>query len=120
MICRYDEREVFRLDSAVSSWERPCGEPRFRLRHVGARHLADVEAVARLAQLLLQHLDVAALQFEDGGVAQQIHVSGGGGEQDVLLGQPQVLARRRNLALRLPGAIAGAKPLNRFCVTVAP
>ena len=107
MICRYDEREVFRLDSAVSNWERPCGEPRFRLRHVGARHLADVEAVAHLAQLLLQHLDVAALQIEDRGVAQQVHVGGGGGEQDVLLGQPEVLSRRRHLALRLPRAVGG-------------
>ena len=54
------QREACRLASAVSTCERPGAKPRFRLRHVGARHLADIEAVARLAQLLLQHLDVAA------------------------------------------------------------
>jgi hypothetical protein len=34
---------------------------------VGARHFTDIETVARLPQLLLQHFDVAPLQVEDGG-----------------------------------------------------
>ena len=88
-------------------------QPRLRLRDVGARHLADIEAVAHLAQLLLQHFDVAALQIEDCAVAQQIHVGGRRREQHVLLGQPQVLARRRDLTLGLPGPIAGLETVEQ-------
>ena len=63
----------------------PGRQPQFRLRHVGARHLADIEAVARLAQLFLQHLDVAPLQVEDRQVTQQVHVGGHRREQHRLL-----------------------------------
>ena len=89
------------------------GQPRFRLRHVGARDLADVEAVAGLAKLLLQHLDVAALQIEDRGVADQVHVGGGGVEQHGLLGQPQRLARGRHQLLGLPGPARGPKAVEQ-------
>ena len=34
------------------------------LRDVGAGHLADVEPVLGLPQLLLQHLDIAAIEVE--------------------------------------------------------
>ena len=78
------------------------GQPRFRLRHVGARHLADIEAVAGLPQLLLQHLDVAPLQIEDRGVAQQVHVGGDRVEQHRLLGHAQGRARGQHLRSR-PG-----------------
>lgn len=61
------------------------GNPRFRLRDVGARDLADIEAVPRLAQLLLDDLHVAALQFEDRRIAQHVHVDRGGIEQHGLL-----------------------------------
>ena len=89
------------------------GEPRFGLRHVGLRHLADVEAIARLPQLLLQHLDVAPLQIEHRGVAQHVHVGGGGVQQHGLLDQPQRLARGRNLALRLPRAVGGLEAVEQ-------
>ena len=101
------------MDSAVSICGAGGGQPRFRLRHVGARHFADVEAVAGLAQLLLQHLDVAALQIEDRGVADQVHVGGGGVEQHGLLGQPQRLARGGHQLLRLPGPAGGAKAVEQ-------
>ena len=97
------------------------GQPRFRLRHVGARHLADIEAVAGLPQLLLQHLDVAPLQVEDRAVAQQIHVGGRRVEQHGLLGR-----RARSRARPAPALsawrvlLAVWKPLNSVCVTVAP
>ena len=42
-----------------------AGQARLRLRHVGAGHLADGEAVPRLAQLFLQHVDVVAVEVED-------------------------------------------------------
>jgi hypothetical protein len=37
----------------------PRREPRFGLRHVGARHLAHIETIARLLELLGQNFDVA-------------------------------------------------------------
>ena len=89
------------------------GQARFRLRHVGARHFADVEAVAGLAELLLQHLDVAALQLQDRRIADQVHVRRGGVEQHGLLGQPQRLARRRHQLLGLPGAARGAQAVEQ-------
>ena len=77
------------------------GEPRFGLRHVGARHFADVEAVARLLELFGENFDVAPLQIEHRLIAQQIHVSGRGIEQHLLLGDTQGLARRVHLTFRL-------------------
>jgi hypothetical protein len=52
-------------------------------------HFTDIEAVAGLAQLLLQHFHVAALQFEQGAVAEQIHIGLGGVHQDRLLGDAE-------------------------------
>ena len=51
-------------------------QARLRLRHVGARHLADREAVARLAQLFLQHIDVVAVEAENGRVLKHVHIGG--------------------------------------------
>ena len=89
------------------------GKPRLRLRHVGACHFTDREAVLGLPQLLLQHLDVAALQGEDRRVANEIHIGGRGRQQHGLLGQPQRFARRRNLLLGLPGARRGAETVEQ-------
>jgi len=80
---------------------------------VGAGDFAGGEAVAGLAQLLLQHLDVAPLQLQDRGVADQVHVGSGGVEQHGLLGQPQRLARRRDQLLRLPRTARGAEPVEQ-------
>ena len=59
--------------------------PRFGLRHVGARHLADIKAVLGRLELLGQHGDVVLAQANDGRVAHDIDVSGRGIEQDRLL-----------------------------------
>ena len=91
----------------------PGGQPRFRLRHIGARHLADVEAVARLFQLLGEHFDVTPVQVEDRLIAQQVHVGGGGVEQHLLLGDAQRLARAVDLAFRLPGAVGGLEAVEQ-------
>ena len=82
-----------------------CGEPRFGLRYVGARYFADVETVARLLELFGENFDVAPLQIEHCLIAQQIHVSGRGIEQHLLLGDTQGLARRIHLTFRLTGPI---------------
>jgi hypothetical protein len=85
------------------------GEPRFGLRDVGLRHLADVETIPRLAQLLLQHAHVVLLQFENRLVAQQIHVGGRRVEQHRLFDQAQRLARGGDLALGLTRAVGRAQ-----------
>ena len=87
----------------------PGGQPRFRLGDVGARHLADIEAVARLLELLGEHLNVAAIELEDRAIAQQVHVGGCGIEQDLLLGDAQSLAGGIDLAFCLAGAVGGLK-----------
>ena len=87
----------------------PGRKPRFRLRDVRACHLTHIEAIAGLAQLLLQNLDVAPLQIERRGVAQQIHVGRHGVEQHRLLGDAQRFARRLNLALGLARAVRRLK-----------
>ena len=53
-------------------------QARLRLRHVGARHLADREAVPRLAQLFFQHIDIVVVEAEDGRVLQHVHIGGEG------------------------------------------
>ena len=50
------------------------GAARLRLRHVGARHLADVEAVLGGPQIARQHRDVVLAQAHDGLVAHHVHV----------------------------------------------
>ena len=89
------------------------GEPGFGLRHVGARYFADVETVARLLELFGENFDVAPLQIEHRLIAQQIHVSGRGIEQHLLLGDTQGLARRVHLAFRLTGPIRGLETVEQ-------
>ena len=80
-------------------------QARLGLGHVRAGHLADIEAVARLAQLLVDDLDVVALKVEDGRVAQHVHVGLGAVEQHRLLGVAQGLAGAEHLRLGLTGRV---------------
>jgi hypothetical protein len=75
------------------------------LGDVGARHFTDIEAVAGLLELFGEHFDVAAIEIEDRLIAQQIHISGRGVEQHLLLGDAQRLARSCYLAFRLARAV---------------
>ena len=79
------------------------------LRHVGRGHVAGFQPRLGLAQLLRQHLEVGTLQFENAGVAQQVHVGGGGIDQHGLLDVAQGLARGKHLALGKLGAVRGLK-----------
>ena len=97
-----------------------CGErrqrlsaPGFGLRHVGARHLADIEAVLGRLELLGQHGDVVLAQANDGRVAHDIDVSGRGIEQDRLLDGAKRLARCLHLRLRLPDGVEVLKALEQ-------
>jgi len=106
MIRRKFARVVVRFDSAVRAC--PAGrELRFGLRHVRARHLADIEAVAGLLERLFEHAHIAALNFEGGGVSKIIHVAGGSLQQDRLLEHTQRLAGSRDLALRRARPVGG-------------
>ncbi len=55
----------------------------------------------------VEHAGVAALNLDDGGVAQIVHVDRGCREQNHLLENPQGFARARDLALRRPGFVGG-------------
>ncbi|MGY4454148.1 hypothetical protein ACVWZR_008808 [Bradyrhizobium sp. i1.3.1] len=78
---------------------------RFRLRNVGARHFADVEAITRLLQRLLEHAHVAALDFERSCIAQIVHVDRSALKQHALIQAAQRFAGAGNLAL------GGARPV---------
>ncbi len=99
-------RVVVRFDSAVSKLRPPSGELGFRLSDVSARHFADVESVACLFQRLIEHTDVALLNFHDGRITKVVHVNGRGRQQDGLLEHAQPFARGRDLAFRSTCAIA--------------
>ena len=83
------------------------GELRLGLGDVGARDLTDVEAVLGLLQRLFEHADVALLNLDDRGVAQIVHVDGGGRKQHGLFEHPQAFPRARNLALGRAGPVGG-------------
>ena len=77
------------------------------MRDVRSRDLADVEAVPRLAKLLLEHIDVASLQIKRRRVAQRVHVSAGATEQHRLLGVAQGLARGEHQTFSLSNVVLG-------------
>ena len=86
---------------------------RLGLRHVRASDLADVESIAGLAELLLQNLDVVALQIENCGVPQDVHIRRGAIEKDVLLVVAQRLAGAQNLRLGLADRVLGDEPVEQ-------
>ena len=87
----------------------PRRKARFGLGNVRLGDFADVEAVAALAQLLLQNDDVAPVEVEQRRIAQEVHVGGGGLQQQIELGQAQRLAPGGDLAFRLPRSVGGLK-----------
>ena len=62
-----------------------CSQPGLRLRDVGARHFANIKAVAGLFELLGEYFDVTTIKIKDRLIAQQIHVGSGGVEKNLLL-----------------------------------
>ena len=70
--------EVCKLDCATAKSAFDAGQRRFGLGHVGPRHFADLETVARLLQLDLQDPDIGSPQAEHRLIAQHVHVGGGG------------------------------------------
>ncbi len=83
------------------------GQASFGLSDVGAGDFADLKPVASLAQLFLQNLDVVAIEVEDRGIAQHVHVRGRGIEQHVLLGVAERFARAQHLRFGLADRTAG-------------
>ena len=98
-------------------------QARLRLRNVGPGDFADREPVPGLAQLLLKHQNVVALQIEQRRVAQHVHVGGNSREQRILLGVAQLLARPQHLRFRLTDRVGGAHAVEDGlvgCDAVAP
>ncbi len=87
--------------------------PRFGLRHIGARHLADIEAVPGRLELLAEHGDVVLAQADDGRIAHDIDIGGHGIEQDRLLDDAQRFARRLHGSLRPPDGVEIAESPGR-------
>ena len=75
--------------------------------------VADVKAIAGLAQLFGQHFYVALLKFQDCGVPDQVHVGGDGRQQDCMFGQPKIFARSRHLAFRLACSVRRLKAIEQ-------
>ncbi|GJE05395.1 hypothetical protein AOPFMNJM_0695 [Methylobacterium jeotgali] len=91
-------------------------QTRLRLRHVRARHLADAEALAGLAELLLQHLDVVAAQLQRGGVGQHGHVGLDRAVEHGHLGRAQTLALAVDGGFRLPRSVVGLEAVEQGLV----
>ena len=68
------------------------------LRHVGARHLADGEAVLRRLQFARQHVDVVLVEPDELLVADHVHVGGDRLQEHDALHVAQNLALGRTLA----------------------
>ncbi len=95
-------------------------EPRFGLRHVGARDLADVEPVARLAKLLREHVDIASLQIEGGRVPEHVHIGCGAAEEHRFLGVAQALTRGKHEAFGLSNGVRGRARIEDHLVELRP
>ena len=80
-----------------------------RLRHVGARDFADIEAILGGAQIARQHRDVVLAQAHDGRVAHHVAEGRHRLQQHALLGQPQRLAPGAHGRLRRVDRVDGAE-----------
>ena len=112
-ILRHAGAKVSLREARLRAGGRKAG---LRLRHVGARHLAHIEAVVGLAQLLVDHFHVVALEIENGRVAQDVHVGGSGIEQRVLFAVRERLSGAQNRTFGLLDRILGAKPVEQILV----
>ena len=96
------------------------GKARLGLGDVRPGHFADVEAVAGLPELLLDHLDVVALQVENGGVAQDVHIGRGAVEQNVLLGGAQGFPGTEDGGFRRPDPVRGPVAVEERLIDLNP
>ena len=87
------------------------GAASLRLRHVGARHLADVEAVLGGLEVARQHGDVVLAQANDGLIAHHVDVGRHGIEQHDALRGPQRFPLRPDGGLGLAHGVDHAKAL---------
>ena len=85
------------------------GAAGFGLRHVGARHLADGEAVLRRLQFARQHVDVVLVEPNELLVAHHVHVGGDRLQQHAALDVAQHLALGAHVGFRAVHRVVGAK-----------
>ena len=95
------------------------GAAGFGLRHVGARHLADREAVLRRLQLARQHVDVVLVEPHQLLVAHHVHVGGDRLQQHAALHVAQHLALGADVGLRGVHRVVGAKPAEKIGCTAS-
>jgi hypothetical protein len=91
-------------------------ETGFSLGNVRPGDLADVEPILGLTQLLIDDLDVVALQVENGRVPQNVHIGRRGVEQDALLGAVQGFPRTENGGFRRTDPVLGPKPIENCLI----
>ena len=92
------------------------GALRARLRHVGARPLAHVEARLRGAHLLIEKGEILRAKSGDRTVLDHIHVGAGGIGKDVLFSVAQVLALRQHLRFCRSHVVACLKSIEQALV----
>ena len=80
------------------------------LRHVGARHLADGEAVLRGLQFARQHVDVVLVEAHQLLVAHHVHIGRYRLQQHAALHVAQHLALGPHVGFRGVHRVVGAKP----------
>ena len=85
-------------------------QPRFRLRDIGARHLADLELVARRLKAPAQHIDIVDRQLDHGLVADHVHERHAGAEENSLLDRDEPGALRGDAMFRAPQPRGGLLP----------
>src|SRR6266540_4089284 len=104
-----------RLIAIASSRERgkPAAQPRFRLRHVGRRHVAALETFLGGAERLAQKRHVDALRLYQALVGEHVGIGGHGVEQHALAGVAQRFASREHLRLRLAHGIGGPEAIEQ-------
>ncbi len=88
-----------------------------RLRDIGPRSLADFEPVLGGADLLAQELDVLGRQVDHDLGADDVHECGNGIEQDLLLDQLELFARRLDRVSAIFTEFLVRKPRNIGCST---
>ena len=96
------------------------GKARLGLGNVRPGHFADVEAVAGLPELFVDHLDVVALQVENGGVAQDVHIGRRAIEQNALLGGVQGFPRTEDGGFRRPDPVRGPVAVEERLIDLDP
>ena len=90
-----------------------CSEAGLSLRHVGARHLANLETVLGRAELFGKHFDGVLAQLHNRRVANDVHVGRRRVQEHVDLGTAEILAGGFDQGLGALDVIVGAEAVEQ-------